>query len=74
MTTTAIASGLIEQEARALLTRLERVRPFALHETMVPAAALAPAAQLLIERFLLDGRRALGQRVRSFLSWLRGPG
>ena len=30
MTTTAIASGLIEQEARALLTRLERVRPFAL--------------------------------------------
>ena len=74
MTTTAIASGLIEQEARALLTRLERVRPFALHETMVPAAALAPAAQLLIERFLLDGRRALGHRVRSFLSWLRGPG
>ena len=45
MTTVTIASWLIEQEARGLLTRLERVKPFALHETMVPAAGLAPAAQ-----------------------------
>jgi hypothetical protein len=74
MATTAIASGLIEQEARALLTRLERVKPFALHETMVPAAALTPEAQLLIERFLLGGRQALGRRVRGFLRWLHGPG
>jgi hypothetical protein len=74
MTTVTIASWLIEQEARALLTRLERVKPFALHETMVPAAGLAPAAQSAIERFLLGGRRTLGQRVRGFLRWLRGPG
>jgi hypothetical protein len=74
MTTVAIASWLIEQEARALLTRLERVKPFALHETMVPAAGLAPAAQSAIERFLLGGRRTLGQRVRGFLRWLHGPG
>ena len=34
----------LEQEARALLTRLDQVRPFALHETMVPGrrAAAAP--------------------------------
>jgi hypothetical protein len=69
-----IASWVIEQEARALLTRLERVKPFALHETMVPAAALAPSAQSAIERFLLGGRSALHQRVRSFLHWLDGPG
>jgi hypothetical protein len=69
-----IASWLIEQEARALLTRLERVKPFALHETMVAAAGLAPAAQSVIEHFLLDGRRRLGQRVRGYLKWLRGPG
>jgi hypothetical protein len=69
-----IASWVIEQEARALLTRLERVKPFALHETMVPAAALAPSAQSAIERFLLGGRAALHRRVRAFLHWLDGPG
>ena len=68
------ASRLVELEARALLTRLERVKPLALHETTVPAAALTPAAQLLIERFLFDGRRTLGRHVREFLLWLRGPG
>jgi hypothetical protein len=69
-----IASWVIEQEARALLTRLERVKPFALNETMVPAAALAPSAQSAIERFLLGGRTALHRRVRAFLHWLDGPG
>jgi hypothetical protein len=70
----AVATGLIEQEARALLTRLARVRPFVLYETMVPAAALTPAAQIRIENFLIHGRRALGLRVLDFLRWLRGPG
>jgi hypothetical protein len=69
-----VASWVIEQEARALLTRLERVKPFALHETMVPAAALAPSAQSAIERFLLGGRAALHRRVHAFLDWLDGPG
>lgn len=69
-----VASWVIEQEARALLTRLERVKPFALHETMVPAAALAPSAQSAIERFLLGGRAALHRRARAFLHWLDGPG
>jgi hypothetical protein len=40
---------LLEQEGRALLTRLARVRPFALHEPMVLAAAASTAAQAAIE-------------------------
>ena len=32
--------GLLEYEARALLARLDQVKPFALHQTMVLAAAL----------------------------------
>lgn len=65
---------LLEQEARALLTRLDRVKPFALHETMVPAAALAPQAQTGIEQALLQGRRMLRGQVHDYLRWLAGPG
>ena len=39
-----------------MLTRLARVRPFALHETMVPAAAVSVPAQAAIERYLAEGR------------------
>jgi hypothetical protein len=70
----SFASWMLEQEARALLTRLARVRPFALHETMVPAAALLPRAQAGIERYLVAGRRELRGLVQDFLDWLRGPG
>jgi len=68
------ATGFLEQEARALLTRLDSVRPFAMNETMVPAAAPLPNALSAVEQFLLDGRRELRQRVTGFLNWLRGPG
>ncbi|HMQ30289.1 MAG TPA: hypothetical protein PKD53_06145 [Chloroflexaceae bacterium] len=67
------ALSLLEQEARALLTRLARVRSFALHETMVPAAALTLDAQMAIERYLAEGRRALRGLVGRYLSWLHGP-
>ena len=62
---------VLEQEARALLTRLARVKPFALHEPMVPAAGLSTAAQTAIEQHLADGRRELRARVGRFLLWLR---
>ncbi|HEX8395194.1 MAG TPA: hypothetical protein VF665_22795 [Longimicrobium sp.] len=65
---------LLEQEGRALLTRLARVKPFALHEPMVPAAAASTAAQSAIEHALAQGRRELRGRVMRFLAWLRGPG
>ena len=74
MTRGAAARWLLEQEARALATRLASVRPFALQETMLPAAALAPATQLAIEQFLLDGRYRLRSEVLGFLRWIRGSG
>src|SRR5262249_25262457 len=70
----ARASWLLEQEARALLTRLDRVKPFALQETMVPAAGLMPVSQTAIERHLLRDRRRLRDQVLEYLVWLRGPG
>ena len=74
MPTPSPAAWLLEQEARALLTRLAAVRPFALHETMLPAAAPSPAAHLAIEEFLLAGRRELRLRALAYLGWLAGAG
>jgi hypothetical protein len=68
------AVRFLEEEARALLSRLDRVRPFAVHETMVPAAALFPTAQSAIDRLLIEGRRALRAEVLGYLGWLSGPG
>src|SRR3954471_15141314 len=68
------AHWMLEQEARALLTRLGRIRPFALHEAMVPAASLSTPAQSAVERYLATGRRELRVRVERYLAWLRGPG
>ncbi|NYE60372.1 hypothetical protein FHW58_001524 [Duganella sp. 1224] len=68
------AAWMLAQEARALLARLARLQPFALIETMVPAAALSPAAQRAIERQLALGRRELRQMVRGYLGWLRQAG
>ena len=67
------AAWMLSQEARALLTRLARVKPFALVEPMLPAASLLPPAQSAIERYLVLGRRQLRKSVRGFLEWLRGP-
>jgi hypothetical protein len=71
---TSPATAFLEQEARALLTRLDRVRPFVVNETMVLAAAPLPAAMSAVEPFLLNGRRVLRRQVEQFLGWLRGPG
>ena len=61
----------LDHEARALQTRLARVKPFALLEPMLPAAALSTAAQGSIERYLADGRRELRRRIEDFRLWLR---
>ena len=63
----------LEQEARALLTRLAHVQPFAVHEPMLPAAALLPEAQIAIERFLVGGRRHLRTVADGFIEWLHSP-
>jgi hypothetical protein len=71
--TIAPHARLLRQEARALLTRLALVKPFVLQETMVPAAALPPAAQAGIEALIAQSRRELDGRVRAFLAWLDCP-
>jgi hypothetical protein len=61
----------LEFEAQALLTRLHRVKPFALQMTSVPAAAVSLQAQDAIEQVLARGRRELQERVGQFLAWLK---
>jgi hypothetical protein len=68
------AAWLLEYEARSLLTRLDQVKPFALHETMVLAAALPYRAHRRIERFLHAGRGQLRAKVHDYLRWLAGEG
>jgi hypothetical protein len=64
---------LIAHEARALLTRLARIKPFALLEPMLPAAAISPSAQTAIERYLADGRLGLRAGIQKFIAWLESP-
>jgi hypothetical protein len=73
MSATRFPHWLLEQEARALLTRLARVKPFALHEPMVPAAGFSTAARVEIERYLALGRQELRGRVHRYLAWLGSP-
>jgi hypothetical protein len=72
MTRAHFALRLLEQEARALLTRLALVKPFALNDTMVLAASVPIPAQAAIETFLARGRRQLAHMVNAFIRWLRG--
>jgi hypothetical protein len=67
----AFAAWMLEQEARALLTRLAGVRPFALQESMLPAANLLPSSQIAIEKFLSTGRSRLRRLLDEFLRWLK---
>lgn len=65
---------MLDQEARSLLTRLARVKPFVMNEPMLLAASLLPPAQIAIERFLAKGRHELKQRVEDFRRWLQVSG
>ncbi len=65
------AAWMLEQEARAMRTRLAGVRPFALQESMLPAANLLPSSQIAIEKFLSIGRTELRHLLDEFLRWLR---
>ncbi|MDA9528726.1 hypothetical protein [Bradyrhizobium sp. CCBAU 25338] len=65
---------MLLHETRALLARLALVKPFALQEPMLPAAALLPAAEVAIDRFLLAGRRELRLMVGRYLAWLNAAG
>jgi len=67
------AAWFLEHEARALSTRLERVKFLALFETAVPAAIPSRAAYIAIERFLAQGRSELRRSVENCIDWLRSP-
>lgn len=69
MLISTLSAQLLENEARALLTRLEMVSSFALQTPMVPAAN-APRALAAIEHYLRNGRRALHNMVQQFIGWL----
>ena len=71
---TDFAAAFLEYEAGALLTRLARLKPFALSETMVPAANVTPAAQMAIDLYLAQGRTKLREQALEFLRWLRSAG
>lgn len=65
--------SFLVQEARSLLTRLERVKSFAMHETMVLAAAPSLSAQTAIEQYMDYRLRELRDMVGIYLSWLGSP-
>lgn len=67
------AVRLLVQEARSLSTRLERVKSFALYETMVPAAAAPLEAQVAIERYMTTRGMELRQMIKAYLRWLGSP-
>ena len=69
----AFARTMLTHEARALLARLALIKPFALQEPMLPAAALLPDASVAIDRFLVAGRRELRRLIRGYLDWLKAP-
>jgi hypothetical protein len=67
------ARSVLTHETRALMARLALVKPFSLQESMLPAAALLPAAAVAIDRFLIVDRRELRRLLQSYLRWLHQP-
>ncbi len=61
----------IEQEAKAMLTRLSRIQPFALQEAMVPAAMFSQEAQVAIELHMRDAKEIVHQAINAFLAWIK---
>jgi hypothetical protein len=65
--------AMLLHETRSLAVRLAMVKSFALQETMLPAAALLPAAQSAIDKYLVVGRRQLRRLLHEFQRWLGSP-
>ena len=71
MAAAASARWVIEQECRALLTRLDRLDYFAVIEPMVAAAAPSQDARINMERFLYAARRHMHTIVTNYMTSLR---
>ena len=61
----------LDQEARALLTRLSRIRPFSLQMPMVPAACVSNDTLSALERFMAQKRRSLNRMIGAYRLWIR---
>jgi hypothetical protein len=70
MSAARLAKVFLHQEARALRTRIDRMVPFSVSMTMVPAAAISADAMSGIEAQLRDGRQVLRAAIDRFLGWL----
>jgi len=73
MTVIGAAMQMLRNEAHGLLTRIDRLEPFALRTPMLPAAAVPLTAQVAIEQHLISRRRKLRAMVTGYLRWLDGP-
>ncbi|MBI5517670.1 MAG: hypothetical protein HY909_28120 [Deltaproteobacteria bacterium] len=74
MNTDVMALRWLDREARALGTRVTRVRPFAMTIPAIPSAAVSPGVLSAIETQLRAGRVALLRRIDAFLGWLTRSG
>lgn len=68
------AAWHLREETRALVSRLDRIRPLVLIEPMLPAAAISRSAQVAIERYLRRGRQDFRRHVAEFAAWLDSQG
>jgi len=73
MIDSSMATRLLAQDARALLMRLGRLKPFSLQMPMVVAATVPPAAQAAMEGHMIRTRRRLRTMVLDYIRRLRGP-
>jgi hypothetical protein len=65
--------SFLVQEARSLLTRLDRVKSFAMHETMVLAAAPSLSALTAIEGYMANRLKEMRNMIGTYLRWLQSP-
>lgn len=67
----SVSLSFLGNEARALLTRLDKVRAYSLRMPMVQAAALSPNAQVAIERYLAGGCHEHREMIYEYIRWLQ---
>ncbi|MEP7363009.1 MAG: hypothetical protein ABI972_07125 [Acidobacteriota bacterium] len=70
MDAVATALSLISGEARSLVSRLDRIMPFALHMTMVGAASASLEAQRAIQGHLDKEIDDLRQSMTTLIDWM----
>ncbi len=70
---TPTARSWVADEARALLTRVSRVRPLLAQEPTTPAAAAHPRAQRAIEASIRRDQLRVQAQLRQLLGWIVSP-